>query len=40
MSIVNIIMPYYKKSEFINESINSILNQTYQKFEIKIVQEF
>ena len=39
MSIVNIIMPYYKKSEFINESINSILNQTYQKFEIIIIDD-
>ena len=39
MSIVNIVMPYYKKSEFINESINSILNQTYQKFEIIIIDD-
>ena len=32
-------MPYYKKSEFIHESINSILNQTYQKFEIIIIDD-
>ena len=32
-------MPYYKKSEFINESINSILNQTYQKFEIIVIDD-
>ena len=32
-------MPYYKKSEFINASINSILNQTFQKFEIIIIDD-
>ncbi len=32
-------MPYYKKSEFIAESINSILNQTFQKFEIIIIDD-
>lgn len=32
-------MPYYKKSEFITESINSILNQTFQKFEIIIIDD-
>ena len=39
MSIISIVMPYYRKSEFINESINSILNQTYQKFEIIIIDD-
>ncbi len=32
-------MPYYKKSEFITESINSILSQTFQKFEIIIIDD-
>ncbi len=32
-------MPYYKKSEFIYKSINTILNQTYQKFEIIIIDD-
>ena len=32
-------MPYYKKSKFINASINSILNQSFQKFEIIIVDD-
>ena len=39
MSTFSIIMPYYKKSEFINESVNSILNQTYQKFEIIVIDD-
>ena len=32
-------MPYYKKSEFIYKSINTIWNQTYQKFEIIIIDD-
>lgn len=32
-------MPYYKKSEFISESVNSILNQSLQKFEIIIIDD-
>ena len=32
-------MPYYKKSEFISASINSILNQSFQKFEIIIIDD-
>tara|TARA_B100000989_G_scaffold277901_1_gene239203 strand:- start:4 stop:735 length:732 start_codon:yes stop_codon:yes gene_type:complete len=32
-------MPYYKKSEFIFESVNSILNQSLQKFEIIIIDD-
>ena len=37
MSLVSIIMPYYQKKEFIKGSIDSILNQSYEKFEIIIV---
>ncbi len=36
---VSIIMPYYKKSSYIDESINSILNQTFKEFEIVIVDD-
>ena len=32
-------MPYYKKSQFISASINSILNQSFQKFEIIIIDD-
>ena len=32
-------MPYYKKSEFIFESINSILNQSFKTFEIIIIDD-
>ena len=39
MSLVSIIMPYYKKNEFVMDSVDSILNQSYEKFEIIIVND-
>ena len=39
MSLVSVIMPYYKKKLYIEDSIKSILNQTYQKFEIILVND-
>ena len=39
MSIVSIIMPYYKKNFYIEETINSIINQYYQKFEIILIDD-
>ena len=32
-------MPYHKKSEFIHETINSILKQTFKQFEIIIIDD-
>ena len=32
-------MPYYKKSEFIFESVNSILNQSMHEFEIIVIDD-
>ena len=39
MKMISIIMPYYKKSEFILESVNSILSQSLEKFEIIIIDD-
>ena len=39
MNLISIIMPYYKKSEFITESINSILDQSFPEFEIIIIDD-
>ena len=37
--LVSIIIPYYKKQSYIKKTIYSILNQSYQKFEIIIVND-
>ncbi len=39
MKLVSIIMPYYKKDIFIEKTIKSILNQTYQNFEIILIND-
>jgi len=39
MSLVSVIIPYFRKKEFILSCINSILKQTYQNFEIIIVND-
>ena len=37
MSLVSIIIPYYKKKLYIEEAVNSALNQTFKDIEIIIV---
>ena len=37
MSLVSIIIPYYKKKLYIEEAINSAIGQTFQDIEIIIV---
>jgi len=39
MDLVSIVIPYYKKKKFIKQAINSVLNQTYKKFEIIILYD-
>ena len=39
MSVVSVIIPYFKKKKFISKALKSVLNQTYQKFEIIIVYD-
>ena len=36
---VTVIMPVYNKAQYINESIQSVLNQTFQNFELLIVND-
>ena len=37
--LISIIIPYYKKKKYILETINSVLNQSYRKFEILIIYD-
>jgi teichuronic acid biosynthesis glycosyltransferase TuaG len=39
MNLISVVMPYYNKKNYIVESINSVLDQTYQNFEIIIVYD-
>ena len=39
MSLISIIMPYYKKEPYVEESIKSILNQSYTNFEIILIND-
>ena len=39
MDLVSIIIPYYKKKKYINNTITSIINQTYKNFEIIIIYD-
>ena len=37
--LVTVIIPYHKKINFISECIESVLNQTYQNFEIILIYD-
>ena len=39
MALVSVIIPYYKKKKYIWNTVKSVLNQTYKKFEIIIVYD-
>ena len=39
MDLVSVIIPYYKKRNFVRETINSVLNQTYENLEIIIIYD-
>ena len=39
MDLVSIIIPYYKKKKFINESVKSALSQNYKNIELIIVYD-
>ena len=39
MDLISVIIPYYKKKEYIISSINSVLNQTYKNLEVIIIYD-
>lgn len=39
MKLVSIVIPYYKKKKYISKTLNSIINQSYKKYEIIIVYD-
>ena len=39
MDLISIILPYFKKRNFIDETIKSILSQSYKKFELIIIYD-
>ena len=39
MSLISIIMPYYKKRNFVKNSILSVINQSHQDFEIIVIYD-
>ena len=38
MKLVSVIIPYYKK-KYISKTLNSIINQSYKKYEIIIIYD-
>ena len=37
MELISVIIPFYKKKKFIEKTIESVLNQTYNNLEILII---
>jgi len=39
MKLISVIIPYYKKRDFIKSTLNSVINQSYKKLEIIIIYD-
>ena len=39
MKLVSIIIPYFKKKQYIQKSVTSVLKQSYKKFELIIIYD-
>ena len=38
-NLISIIIPYYRKKKYFQETIRSILNQTYKNYEVIIIYD-
>ena len=38
-NLVSVIMPYYRKRKYIKKAVNSVINQSYKKWELIIVYD-
>ena len=39
MKLVSVIIPYFKKKKYIADTLNSVLNQTYNNLEVIIIYD-
>ena len=39
MKLVSVIMPYFKKEKYFEQSVNSVLSQSYKNFEVIIIDD-
>ena len=39
MDLISVIIPYYKKSKYIYQTIKSVINQSYKNLEIIIIYD-
>lgn len=39
MKLISVIIPYYKKKDFVKSTLNSVINQSYKKLEIIIIYD-
>ena len=39
MSLVTVIIPYFKKKKYIQNTLNTVINQTYKNLEIIIIYD-
>ena len=39
MDLISVIIPYYRKREYIRDTLNSVLRQTYKNLEVIIIYD-
>ena len=39
MKLISVIIPYYKKRDYVKQAVNSVLSQSYKKFELILIYD-